>query len=119
MGLIKDNHCLFREFFGDHFSNFRIQKVIIAVDHNVGMIDLPKKGSKSHGNLVLFYSMQNTWSHLYNASSFSFAIQFQKLTACLAIKYGQNPFFLPYSCNSSYRNITISMSYSYFIQVLL
>lgn len=42
MSLVKDNNGIFREFFGDHLSNLWIQKVVVAVHHDIGMSYLSK-----------------------------------------------------------------------------
>lgn len=74
--------------------------------------------SKLVNQLVEVWSVKHTYSSKTNLIQKSRMIDhmgkyryyiYQKpfpkrlLTACLAKKYGQNPFFLPYSCNSSWK----------------
>jgi hypothetical protein len=40
VSFVKDHHCFLGEFFRDLFSNLRVQQVVIAVHHDVGMVYL-------------------------------------------------------------------------------
>lgn len=42
VSFVKDNNGIFREFFGDYFSNFWIQKVVVVVYYDIGMSYLLK-----------------------------------------------------------------------------
>lgn len=42
VSFVKDNNGIFRKFFGDYFSNFWIQKVVVVVYYDIGMSYLLK-----------------------------------------------------------------------------
>lgn len=42
VSLVKDNNGILGEFFGDHLGNLWIQKVVVAVHHDIGMSYLSK-----------------------------------------------------------------------------
>lgn len=53
MGLIKNNYRLLGQLFRHQVSYFGVEKVMVAVNYNVGMQDLQKRGHDMNGETIV------------------------------------------------------------------